>query len=94
MTMYQSYLKMSFGLTEGLDKGEVAGPIQVDQDRYFVLKARDVDVPTAEEIAEIAEAVYRSQVQTAYANARMEEMVKAQNVEKMEGVWETMETFH
>ncbi len=94
MTMYQSYLKMSFGLTEDLAEGEIVGPIQADKDRYFVLKATEVDVPTAAELEQIAEAVYRSQVQTEYANARMEEMVQAQTVEKMEGVWENMEKFH
>ncbi len=94
MTMYQSYLKLSFGLTDNLTAGEVVGPLQAGESSYFILKAVDVTEPTDAELDEIAATAYRTQVQSEYANARIEEMVQAQTVEKVEGAWEGMEKFH
>ncbi|MGN1230745.1 MAG: peptidylprolyl isomerase, partial [Anaerotignum sp.] len=93
-TMYQSYMLANFGLAEPLEVGQIAGPIQVENGRYFILKALDKTVPTEEEVKEMAETGYRDKVQTDYAEARMDEMVKAQTVEKLEGVWGTLEKFH
>lgn len=94
LSVYQSYLKMSFGLTEDLAAGDVTEPIQMGENSYMLLKAVELQEPTEEELAEIAEADYSNQVQAEYANARMEEMIQAQSVEKVEGVWENMEKFH
>lgn len=93
-TMYQSYMLANFGLTEPLEVGQIAGPIQVENGRYFILKALDKTVPTEDEVREMAETGYRDKVQTEYAEARMDEMVKAQKVEKIEAVWATLEKFH
>lgn len=93
-TMYQSYMLANFGLTEPLEVGQIAGPIQVENGRYFILKALDKTVPTEDEVREMAEMGYRDKVQTEYAEARMDEMVKAQKVEKIEAVWATLEKFH
>ena len=93
-TMYQSYMLSNFGLTEPLEVGEVAGPIQVGEGRYFILKALDKKVPTEEEVKQMAENGYKDKIQTEYTEARIDEMVKAQTVEKIEGVWETLEKFH
>ena len=93
-TMYQSYMLSNFGLTEPLEVGEVAGPIQVGEGRYFILKALDKKVPTEEEVKQMAENGYKDKIQTEYTEARIDEMVKAQTVEKIEGVWDTLEKFH
>ena len=93
-TMYQSYMLENFGLTEPLEVGEVAGPIQVDEGRYFILKALEKTVPTDEEVKQMAETGYKDKIQTEYTEARIDEMVKAQTVEKVEAVWETLEKFH
>lgn len=93
-TMYQSYMLANFGLTEPLEVGQIAGPIQVENGRYFILKALDKTVPTEDEVKEMAETGYRDKVQTEYAEARIDEMVKAQKVEKIEAVWATLEKFH
>lgn len=94
IAMYQSYLNMSFGLTENLQAGETTDPIQIDENGYMILQVLSAEEPTAEELDEIAEAAYTNQVQADYANARLEEMLQAQKVEKTEGVWEDMEKFH
>ena len=93
-TMYQSYMLANFGLSEPLEVGEVAGPIQVDESRYFILKVQEKTVPTEEEVKEMAETGYKDKIQTEYTEARIDEMVKAQTVEKIEGVWKTLEKFH
>lgn len=94
ITMYQSYLKMSFELTDDLQTGDITDPIQIDENGYMVMQVLSVEEPTEEELNEIAEATYTNQVQADYANARMDEMIQAQKVEKIEGVWEDMEKFH
>lgn len=93
-TMYQGYMMTNFGLTEPLEVGGIAGPIQVDEDRYFILKALEKTVPTEEDVKQMAETGYKDKIQTEYTEARMDEMVKAQTVEKVEGVWDTLEKFH
>lgn len=93
-TMYQSYMLSNFGLTEPLEVGEIAGPIQVEEGRYFILKALEKTVPTEEEVKQMAETGYQDKIQTEYTEARIDEMVKAQKVEKMESVWATLEKFH
>lgn len=93
MTVFQNYLQMSFGLTEGLEAGDVAGPLQIGEG-YFILKAVEKTVPTEEEVKELAESTYRTEVQTSYTEARFAELTKGQAVEKIEGIWETLEKFH
>ncbi len=93
-TMYQSYMLASFGLAEPLEVGEIAGPIQVEDGRYFILKALEKTVPTEEEVKQMAETGYQDKIQTEYTEARIDEMVKAQKVEKIESVWTTLEKFH
>ena len=43
---------------------------------------------------EKAETGYKDKIQTEYAEARIDEMVKAQKVEKVKRVWDTLEKFH
>ncbi|WP_458407907.1 peptidyl-prolyl cis-trans isomerase [Anaerotignum sp.] len=93
MTVFQNYLQMSFGLTEVLEAGDVAGPLQIGEG-YFILKAVEKTVPTDAEVKELAENAYRTEVQTAYTEKRFTELTKGQKVEKVEGVWETLEKFH
>ncbi|MGM9917247.1 peptidyl-prolyl cis-trans isomerase [Anaerotignum sp.] len=93
-TMYQSYMLANFGLAEPLEVGEIAGPIQVEEGRYFILKALEKTVPSEEEVKQMAETGYQDKIQTEYTEARIDEMVKAQKVEKVESVWETLEKFH
>ncbi len=93
VTMYQNYLQVSFGLTEELEVGDITGPIQIG-DKYFILKTMEKTVPSEEEVKTLAESTYRSNVQTEYTEKRMDEMVDAQKVEKIEGVWDTLEKFH
>ena len=93
MTVYQTYLENSFGLTDEMEAGDVAGPLQIGEG-YFILKAVEKTVPTEEEVKELAESNYRTEVQTSYTEARFAELMKGQTVEKMADVWETLEKFH
>ena len=93
MILTQAQLQAGFGLMESLEVGDITGPVQVGEN-YFILKTVEKEVPAEEEIKEMAEGTYRSNVQTEYAEARMEEMVKGQSVEKIDSVWETLEKFH
>ena len=76
-----------------MEAGDVAGPLKIGEG-YFVLKAVEKTVPTEEEVKELAESNYRTEVQTSYTEARFAELMKGQTVEKIEGVWETLEKFH
>ena len=51
-------------------------------------------MPTESDVLTLAEESYRSQVQTEYVEARMSEMTKNQTVEKIDGAWENLESFH
>ncbi|WP_405726009.1 peptidyl-prolyl cis-trans isomerase [Anaerotignum sp.] len=93
MTVYQTYLENSFGLTDEMEAGDVAGPLQIGEG-YFILKAVEKTVPTEEEVKELAESNYCTEVQTSYTEARFAELMKGQTVEKMADVWETLEKFH
>ena len=93
MTVFQNYLENSFGLTDEMEAGDVAGPLKIGEG-YFVLKAVEKTVPTEEEVKALAESNYRTEVQTSYTEARFAELMKGQTVEKIEGVWETLEKFH
>lgn len=94
MTMYQSYMLTNLGLAEPLEVGEIAGPIRVEEGKYFVLKVLEKTVPTKEEVKQMAETGYQDKIQTEYAEARIDEMVKAQKVEKIEAAWKTLGNFH
>ena len=93
-TMYQSYMLSNFGLTEAPEVGKVVGPIKMDESKYFIIKTLEKTVPTEEEVKEKAETGYKDKIQTEYAEARIGEMVKAQKVEKVKSVWDTLEKFH
>lgn len=93
-TMYQSYFLSSFGLTEPMEAGDLTGPIQKDDGKYFILKVVDKKVPTEEEVKELAESVYKDNVQTEYTEARFDEMMKGQKIERVDAVWSTLEKFH
>ena len=93
MTVFQNYLQMSFGLTDEVKAGEVIGPMQIGEG-YFILKALEKTVPTEAEVKELAESIYKTEVQTSYTDARFTELTKGQKVEKIEGVWDTLEKFH
>lgn len=93
MTVFQNYLQTSFGLTDELEAGDVAGPLKIGEG-YFILKAVEKTVPTEAEVKELAESNYRTEQQTSYTEARFTELTKDQAVEKIEGAWETLEKFH
>ena len=93
MMLSQKYLQNSFGLSESLEVGDVAGPLQMG-DGYFILKVLEKTVPTEVEVQELAENIYRTDVQAAYMEARFSELTKNQKVEKIETVWEALEKFH
>ena len=93
MMLSQKYLQNSFGLSESLEVGDVAGPLQMGEG-YFILKVLEKTVPTEAEVQELAENIYRTDVQAAYMEARFGELTKTQKVEKIETAWETLEKFH
>ena len=64
------------------------------ESKYFIIKTLEKTVPTEEEVKEKAETGYKDKIQTEYAEARIGEMVKAQKVEKVKSVWDTLEKFH
>lgn len=92
MTLYQNYLNNTFGLSENLTLGEITEPIQV-RGSYFILKVETITPPTEEEVQQLAEDAYRQQVQSAYVESRLAEMIAAQEVEKIPEAWENMENF-
>lgn len=92
-SMQQKYLMTSFGLTEPLEAGEVTDPLQLGE-QYFVLKVVEKNVPTDAETEELAHELYRQQVQASYTEARFNEMVELQTVEKIGDAWDSMEVFH
>ena len=92
MTLYQNYLNNTFGLSENLTLGEITDPIEV-RGSYFILKVESITPPTDEQVKQLAEDAYRQQVQSAYVESRLSEMIAAQEVEKIPEAWENMETF-
>ena len=93
MTVFQNYLENSFGLTDEMEVGDVAGPLQIGEG-WFILKTVEKTVPTDEEVKELAEGEYSMEVQTSYTESRFAEMIKGQAVEKIKDAWETMGKFH
>ena len=93
MTVFQNYLENSFGLTDEMEAGDVAGPLQIGEG-WFILKTVEKTVPTDEEVKELAEGEYSMEVQTSYTESRFAEMTKGQVVEKIKGAWETLGKFH
>ena len=93
MSIFQAYLQSRFGLTEDLEVGDVAGPLQYGAN-YFVLKVTDKTVPMEADVKVLAENEFRAETQASYTEARLAELAKAQKVEKIESVWETLEKFH
>ncbi len=92
MILYQNYLKMTFGITENLQKGQITNAIKAG-DKYFILKVMDIVPPTDEEIHKLAEQIYRDQVQSEYVDTRLSAMIETQEVEKMADVWENLDSF-
>ncbi|MDO4530761.1 MAG: peptidyl-prolyl cis-trans isomerase [Bacillota bacterium] len=93
VSMYQGQLQALFGLPDNLRVGEIYGPIQ-RSNGYFVLQIMAQETPSAEEVRDLAERIYRSDVQMAYTEARFEEMMKSQTVEKVAENWDSLEKFH
>ena len=93
MTVFQNYLENSFGLTDEMEAGDVAGPLQIGEG-WFILKTVEKTVPTDEEVKELAEGEYSMEVQTSYTESRFAEMIKGQAVEKIKDAWETLGKFH
>lgn len=92
MTLYQNYLKVRFGITENLHKGQITNGMKVG-DKYFVLQVVDVVPPTDAEVQKLAEQIYRNQVQSEYVDDRLSTMIETQEVEKMPDVWENLDSF-
>ncbi len=92
MTLYQNYLKMTFGITEDLEKGQITNGIKTG-DKYFVLKVMDIVSPTDEEVYQLAEQIYRNQVQSEYVDTRLSEMIETQEVEKIPDAWKNLYSF-
>lgn len=93
MTLYQQYLYTTFGMTEPFTIGQVTDPIPVNG-QYFILKIKDVQPPTQEQVRQQAEQEYRQMVQMEYVDARLSKMIEAQKVEKLPEAWENLEDFH
>ena len=93
MTLHQNELQAGFGLTDVPEKGDIVGPLQIGEG-YFILHVLEKTVPTDAEVKELAESNYRMEVQTSYTEARFNELMKGQKVEKIENVWKTLEKFH
>ena len=75
-------------------KAETFRTFLINISKYFIIKTLEKTVPTEEEVKEKAETGYKDKIQTEYAEARIDEMVKAQKVEKVKSVWDTLEKFH
>ena len=93
MNVFQAYLQSRFGLTEELEAGDVAGPLQYG-DNYFVMKVTAKTVPMDVDVKVLAENEFRTEVQASYTEARLAELAKGQKVEKIESVWNALEKFH
>ncbi len=92
-SLYENELETYFGITEGLEKGDIAGPVSVGG-KYFVLRIKDKTVPAEAEVKEIAEKTFCNTVEMSYIEARFREMTEAQSVEKIAEAWKTLEKFH
>ena len=93
MKLPWNYLQTTFGLQDELTVGDVVGPIGMG-DGWFVLKVTAKEIPDDAEVKEIAADLYRSEIQTAYTDTRFGELMEEQSVEKIDGVWDTLEKFH
>lgn len=93
MTLYQNYLKLRFGITDDLQKGQITDGIKVGE-QYFILQITDIVPPNDTQVQTIAEQIYRNQVQSEYVDARLSAMIETQEVEKIPDVWENLENFH
>ncbi|WMI81483.1 peptidylprolyl isomerase [Anaerotignum sp. MB30-C6] len=93
LSLYKTQFTSSFGLTDVPEVGVVTEPILMD-DVYFVLKINNITVPQDSEVKTVAETSFANLKQAEYSDARFEEMVAAQKVEFIEGVYENLEKFH
>lgn len=93
MQLYQSQLKASFGITELPEIGEISDPIAVEE-VYFVVRLNTVTVPEETEVKTLAERQFTATKQAEYSDLRFEEMMAAQEIEYIEGVFENLEKFH
>ena len=93
MTVYRYYLESEFGLSADAAVGDVEGPFQMGE-TYFILKVAAEKAPEEAEVKEMAAESYRVNMQSLYAEERMAELAAGQSVEKIEGVFETLEKFH
>lgn len=93
MTIYRYALETQYGLSADAAVGDIEGPFQMGE-TYFILKIAGEEPADEATVKEMAAESYRSNMQSAYAEERMAELVAAQSVEKIEGVFEALEKFH
>lgn len=92
-SMRKGQFKASFGLDTVPAIGEITAPIE-EQGAYFIVLIEGETVPTAEEVKTLAEASFTSEMQAAYSDTRMDEMIGAQKVSFVEEVYNNLEKFH
>lgn len=93
MTVYRYVLESQYGLSPDATVGDVEGPFNMGS-TYFILKVVEEVAPEESEVKKLAGETYRTNMQALYTQERMEELIADQKVEKIEGVWETLEKFH
>ena len=93
MTVYRYYLEGEFGLSSDVTVGDVEGPFNMGS-TYFILKVAAEKAPEEANVKEMAGQTYRTNMQALHVEERMAELMTGQTVEKVEGVFEALETFH
>ncbi|WP_352399498.1 peptidyl-prolyl cis-trans isomerase [Anaerotignum sp.] len=93
MSLYKTQFASSFGLIDVPEVGTITDPIEMDG-VYFIIKMNTNTVPQESEIKTVAEASFTNQKQAEYSDARFAEMIAAQKVEYIGGVFENLEKFH
>jgi len=93
MTVYRYVLEGQYGLSADAKTGDVAGPFSMGS-TYFILKVAEEITPDEAEVKRLAGETYRSNMQMLYAEDYMTALAAELTVEKIEGVWETLEKFH
>jgi len=91
MMLYGAQYASAFG-DEFPAEGTITDPIFVD-DVYFIFKMNSVVVPTEDELISVSNYKFTSEKQTEYSEARIDELVKAQKVERYDDVFATVEHF-
>ncbi len=93
ITLDQGYLRTVFDVREDWEVGNIVGPIPING-RFFVFEVLERNVPSDETVKAVAEQVYRDAVRAEYVENAMNQAAALQTVEKVEGVWDSLEKFH